>query len=92
MGLVKVFNINHKRVYDLMRKNNLTCKKETKNKALRLIKPKPKAQRANQYFGIDMTKVKTPTGWVYITIVLDIGTRKKLSAIISAYKANQGIG
>lgn len=70
------FNINHKRVYDLMRLNDLTCKKETKNKALRLIKPKPKAQRINQYFGIDMSKVKTPTGWVYITIVLDWYTKK----------------
>lgn len=70
------FNINHKRVYDLMRENDLTCKKENRNKALRLIKPKPKAQRINQYFGIDMTKVKTPTGWVYITIVLDWYTKK----------------
>lgn len=70
------FNINHKRVYDLMRRNNLTCKKEHKLRALRLIKPKPKAQYPNQYFGIDMTKVKTPTGWAYITIVLDWYTKK----------------
>lgn len=42
------FNINHKRVYDLMRLNKLICRKENGNKALRLIKPKPKTQRANQ--------------------------------------------
>ena len=70
------FNINHKRVYNLMRQNNLTCKKENRTRALRLIKPKPQAQRPNQYFGIDMTKVKTPTGWVYMTIVLDWYTKK----------------
>lgn len=59
-----------------MKTNDLLCRKNKHLKALRLIRPKPNADRPNQCFGIDMTKVKTMTGWAYITIVLDWYSKK----------------
>lgn len=69
-------NISQNTIYKLMQKHDLLSKKYAKNKALRVIKPKPQADRPNQYWGIDMTKVLTPTGWVYITVVLDWYSKK----------------
>ena len=73
---VEQFNVNHKRVYDLMKQNNLLCRKNVHLKALRTHTKKPQPTAPNQYWGIDMTKVLTPTGWVYTTIVLDWFTKK----------------
>jgi len=69
----------------------LIYKKENKNRALRVVRSKPKATSSNEFWGIDMTKVLTPTGWVYITIVLDWYT-KKVVAIIQVFKVNLVIG
>ena len=69
-------NISPNTVYALMSKHGLLSKKYSKNKALRVIKSKPQADRPNQYWGIDMTKVLTPTGWVYVTVVLDWFSKK----------------
>ncbi|GAB4192627.1 MAG: hypothetical protein Tsb0015_14930 [Simkaniaceae bacterium] len=64
--------VNKKRIYNLMRQNSLLVTKETKLRAKRTpIKSKPKATRPGEIWGIDMTKIKTETGWVYIVIVLD---------------------
>ena len=68
---------NKKRIYRIMKQNNLLLSKETTNKALRTQKSKPIATRPNQYWGIDMTKVKINyIGWVYITIVIDWYSKK----------------
>lgn len=70
--------INKKRVLNIMRKHNLCKLKNQKLKALRTIRAKPKATRINQFWGIDMTKIQTQTGWAYITIVLDWFTKEPL--------------
>lgn len=69
------FNINHKRIYRLMKENNLLVLPNTRLKAIRATYPrrsKPRASRPNQYWGIDMTKVLIrSSGWLYLVIVLD---------------------
>ena len=70
-------SVNKKRVYRLMREHNLTVKANLKLKAKRLSnRSKPRPDRPNQWWGIDMTKVMTDSGWVYIVIVLDWYTKK----------------
>jgi len=40
-------------------------------------RPKPRADRPNQFWGIDMTKIKMATwGWLYLTVVLDWHTKE----------------
>lgn len=71
--------VNHKRVYGLMRRHNLTVPRK-----LYLAKRKPETKkpvpfRANQWWGIDMTKFMVEgLGWVYLTVVEDWYTRKIL--------------
>ena len=69
--------VNKKRVYRLMRENNLTVKPNTRLIAKRVSeRPKPRADKPKQWWGIDMTKVMTESGWVYVVIVLDWYTKK----------------
>jgi transposase InsO family protein len=69
--------INKKRVYRLMREHNLTVKPNPRLIAKRVSeRPKPKPDRPKQWWGIDMTKVLTNTGGVYVVIVLDWYTKK----------------
>jgi putative transposase len=69
--------VNKKRVYRLMREHNLTFKRNQKLKAKRTGgRPKPVPDRPNQWWGIDMTKVMSESGWVYIVIVLDWYSKK----------------
>ena len=69
--------VNKKRIYKLMRENNLTVKPNTRLIAKRVSeRPKPKPDRPKQWWGIDMTKVLTDTGWMYVVIVLDWCTKK----------------
>ena len=63
--------VNKKRVYRLMREHNLTVKPNTRLIAKRVSeRPKPRPDRPKQWWGIDMTKVMTESGWVYVVIVL----------------------
>ena len=39
-------------------------------------RPKPRPDRPNQWWGIDMTKVMTESGWAYVVLVLDWYTKK----------------
>ncbi|MBI2138483.1 transposase family protein, partial [Candidatus Woesearchaeota archaeon] len=40
-------------------------------------RPKPRAERPNQFWGIDMTKIKMATwGWLYLVVVLDWYTKE----------------
>jgi len=69
---------NKKRVFRLMKKHNLLVKPDTKLKATRTPqKAKPKPNRPNQWWGIDMTKLMVQGfGWMYIVVVLDWYTKK----------------
>jgi putative transposase len=71
-------DINKKRIYRLMKENNLLVGKNMKLKACRTpLKAKPRANRPNQIWGIDMTKVMvTHWGWLYLHVVLDWYTKK----------------
>lgn len=72
--------VNRKRIYRLMKEDNLLVVSNLKLKALRgkyPYKSKPHASRPNQYWGIDMTKVLIQSfGWLYLVIVLDWFSKK----------------
>lgn len=70
--------INKKRILRLMRKHHLLVKHNMALKACRTPqRSKPIAARPNQWWGIDMTKVKIEDyGWVYVVIILDWYTKK----------------
>ena len=71
--------VNKKRVYRLMKENNLTVKQNQRLIAKRLSeRPKPRPDRHRQWWGIDMTKVMTENGRAYVVIVLDWYTKKIL--------------
>jgi len=78
--------VNKKRVYRLMKEHNLTVKPNTRLIAKRLSeRPKPRPDRPKEWWGIDMTKVMTESGWVYVVIVLDWYTKK----IVGHYSGRQ---
>lgn len=69
--------VNKKRVYRLMREHGLLVKPNTRLRALRTpSRTKPRPTRPNQWWGIDMTKVMTGSGWTYVVAVLDWRTKK----------------
>ena len=78
--------VNKKRVYRLMKKHNLTVLSNHQLKAKRLSnRRKPRPDRPNQWWGIDMTKVMTDSGWVYVVIVLDWYSKK----VVGHYSGTQ---
>jgi len=70
--------IGKNRVYRLMREHGLLVKQNLRLIAKRAAyKPKPKATRPNQFWGIDMTKIKLKDfGWLYLHVVLDWYTKE----------------
>jgi transposase InsO family protein len=69
--------VNKKRIYRIMREENLLVNQMKKLKAIRKNYPrKIRASRPNEIWGIDMTKVITKTGWINLVIVLDWHTKK----------------
>ena len=76
-------NVNHKRVYRIMKENGLLFKVEHK-KASRTIQKKIKPDRPREVLGIDMTKVYTKDGgWAYYIAVIDWYTREILGSEIN---------
>jgi transposase InsO family protein len=71
-------DVNKKRIYRLMKENNLLVSRNLRLKACRTpLKPKPRPNRPNQIWGIDMTKVMVNGwGWLYLHVVLDWYTKK----------------
>lgn len=69
--------VNRKRIHRLMRENGLLVE-QVRHKAVRTSqRPKPKATRPNQYWGIDMTKFLLGSlGWCYLIVVLDWYTKE----------------
>jgi putative transposase len=71
-------NVNKKRILRLMRTHNLLVKSNAKLKAVRTpTRSKPRPDKPNQWWGIDMTKVMVRDfGWIYIVVVLDWYTKQ----------------
>ena len=71
-------DVNKKRVYRLLKEHRLLAT-QTKHEVPRVsTRPKPRPNRPNQWWGIDMTKVLTECGWTYVVLVLDWYTKKIL--------------
>lgn len=70
--------INRKRVERVMRENDLRVKGNERLRASRTPqRSKPRPDRPNQWWGIDMTKVMVEgCGWVYIVLVVDWYSKK----------------
>jgi transposase InsO family protein len=70
--------VNQKRIYRLMKRDDLLVQPNWRLKARRTGKrSKPRSKRPNQLWGIDMTKIMLPSwGWMYLTVVLDWHTKK----------------
>ena len=72
--------VNKKRVYRVMKEHDLLVKPNPRLKATRdnqNNRNKPRATRANQFWGIDMTKVMIEAfGWLYLVVILDWYTKK----------------
>jgi len=70
--------VNKKRVYRIMKEQNFMVTKNVRLRAKRTkMRPKPRAERPNQFWGIDMTKIRMATwGWLYLTVVLDWHTKE----------------
>lgn len=86
LRFVDGIDVNQKRIYRLMQDNALLTKGNERLRACRTPqKSKPKPDRPNQWWGIDMTKVMTDAGWVYIVIVLDWHTKK----VVGHYAGDQ---
>jgi len=71
-------SVNKKRIYRLMKEQGFMVTKNFRLKAKRTkMRPKPRADMPNQYWGMDMTKIRMRTwGWLYLVIVLDWYTKE----------------
>ena len=63
--------VGKNRVYRIMKENALLVTKQLKLKATRRFRSKPRAERLNEYWGMDMTKILFPSGWCYLHVVKD---------------------
>jgi transposase InsO family protein len=81
----KHYKIARNCVQRLMQENDLTVKPNDRLKAKRgNLRRKPRADRPNQFWGIDMTKIKLHSwGWFYLTIVLDWYTKEIIGYSLS---------
>jgi transposase InsO family protein len=70
--------VNKKRIYRRIGEHHLLATQTRNLRAARTPpRRKPRAQRPNELWGLDMTKVMVPSwGWVYLHIVLDWGSKK----------------
>ena len=77
--------IGKNRVYRLMRENNLLVTKSLRLKAKRYsTRPKPRAKVPNQYWGMDMTKIRLSSwAWVYVHCVLDWYSKEIIGYYVS---------
>jgi len=69
-------DVNKKRIYRLLKEHHLLAT-QTRHEVARVsTRPKPKPDRPRQWWGIDMTKVLTESGWAYLVLVLDWYTKQ----------------
>lgn len=83
--------VNKKRIYRLMKKHQFLV---TKNQRLRArrgpVGSKPRADLPDQFWGVDMTKIKiTSWGWLYLVIVLDWYTKEIIGYSLSPQSKTQ---
>ncbi len=84
LTFVERLKINKKRVYRLLRENDLLVKGDEKLKAKRTSRQsKPRPDKPNSWWGVDMTKVVTDEGWAYLVVVNDWFTKKILGAFVA---------
>lgn len=77
LRFVAGLEVNKKRVYRLLKENHLLVKPESRLLAKRSSSTrKPRPERVNQWWGIDMTKVMTDSGWAYVVLVVDWYSKK----------------
>jgi putative transposase len=69
-------DVNKKRVYRLMQAHKLLATQTTHDVPRVSTRPKPRPDRPNQWWGIDMTKAMTDHGWAYVVLVKDWYTKK----------------
>jgi len=73
---VDQLSVNKKRVYRLLQAHTLLAT-QTKHEVARVsTRPKPRPDRPKQWWGIDMSKVMTGSGWAYLVLVLDWYTKQ----------------
>mgnify|MGYP001257154451 CR=1 FL=1 len=77
--------IGKNRVYRLMRENGLLVTRNTRLKAKRYsTRSKPRSKVPNQYWGMDMTKIRLSTwGWIYVHCVLDWYSKEIIGYYVS---------
>ncbi len=76
--------INKKRVYRLLRENGLLVSGNEKLKARRAASgSKPRPNKPNNWWGVDMRKVLTREGWAYLVVVNDWFTKKILGVFVA---------
>ena len=70
--------VNKKRIYRLLQEHRLLAHQTRRLRASRRpTRSKPRAQRPNELWGIDMTKILVNSwGWVYLHVVLDWASKK----------------
>jgi len=73
---VDKLEVNKKRVYRLLKEHGLLATQTRHEVPRTSTRPKPRPDRPNQWWGIDMTKVMTESGWAYIVLVLDWYSKK----------------
>jgi transposase InsO family protein len=84
LSFVERLVINKKRVYRLLRENDLLVKGDERLKAKRVSNgSKPRPDKPNNWWGVDMTKVLTKEGWAYLVVVNDWFTKKILGCFVA---------
>lgn len=73
---VDCLDVNKKRVYRLLQVHRLLATQTTHDVPRVSTRPKPRPDRPNQWWGIDMTKAITDSGWAYVVVVKDWHTKK----------------
>lgn len=85
--------VNKKRIYRIMKEHNLLVMPNLRLKARRdnqSNKNKPRANRLDQFWGTDMTKILiTSFGWLYLVIVLDWFSKKIVGYSISSHSRTE---
>ena len=82
--------VNKKRIYRIMKENKLLVPSTRHLKASRVERNKPRAERVNEYWGIDMTKIMVQNyGWVYLVIILDWYSKKIVGHSLSLRSTSQ---
>jgi len=80
--------VNKKRIYRIMKEHNLLVKPNLRLRAKRDNQDnrnKPRANRLNQFWGTDMTKLLLSSfGWLYLVIVLDWFSKKIVGFLFPA--------